>query len=286
MTNRVRLVNRAPSPTWRRHVTIIVALGILLYPLAWLLSASFKPEAEIFTNSSLIPVEPTLANYVAGWTGAGQPFWIFIANSLVISTLASAFTIVSSAFAGYAFARLEFPFRRVAFAVMLATIMLPSQVILIPQYVIFKELGWINTILPLVVPKLLAIDGFFVFLFVQFTRSLPIELDEAAKLDGCGPIRTFFQVILPLLTPAVVTAGVFSFIWSFDDFFSQIIYLSSPELLTVPLGLRRFVDASGGGGSYGGMLAMVVVALVPVTIVFLVFQRSLTAGIATAGLKG
>ncbi|CAN5408546.1 carbohydrate ABC transporter permease [soil metagenome] len=277
---------RRTSPAWTRHLLLVPALLILLYPLAWLLSSSFKPEVEIFTNPGLLPITPTLENYVEGWTGAGQPFWLFIVNSLVISVLATVFTVISSAFAGYAFARLDFPFRRIAFAAMLVTIMLPAQVTLIPQYLIFRDLGWIDTFLPLIVPKLLATEGFFVFLFVQFIRGLPLELDEAARIDGCGPIRTFFQIIFPLLTPAIVTSAVFSFIWTFDDFFSQIIYLSTTDKYTVPMALRLFIDASGGQSSYGAMLAMAVVALIPVTIVFLVLQRRLTEGIATVGLKG
>lgn len=277
---------RRVSPKWTRHLLLVPGVLILLYPLAWLLASSLKPESEIFTNAGLIPNAPTFSNYVEGWTGTGQPFSVFLVNSLVVALLAMGFTVISSAFAGYAFARLDFPFRRTAFVVMLLTIMLPAQVTLIPQYLIFRDLGWIDTFLPLVVPKLLATEGFFVFLFVQFIRGLPMELDEAARIDGCGPIRTFFQIILPLLTPAIVTSAVFSFIWTFDDFFSQIIYLSTPEKFTVPMGLRLFIDASGGQSSYGAMLAMAVVALIPVTLIFLFLQRRLTSGIATVGLKG
>lgn len=270
------------GPRWTRHLLLVPGVFLLLYPLGWLLNASFLPESAIFSGNQ---ADYTLENYINGWTGAGQPFWHFLVNSLVVAGLAAFGTVLSSSFAGYAIARLSFPLRSLALALVLVTIMLPHQVILIPQYTIFRELGWVDTFLPLIVPKFLATDGFFVFLFVQFIRGLPVELDEAARIDGCGPIRTFFQVTLPLLTPAIVTAAVFSFIWTFDDFLSQIVYLSSPGRYTVPMALRLFIDTTGQS-SYGGMLAMSVVGLIPVTIVFLVLQRRLTEGIASSGLKG
>jgi multiple sugar transport system permease protein len=277
---------RRRSTAWSRHLVLIPLLLLLLYPLAWLLSASIKPESEIFTNTGLLPIDPTLANYVTGWTNAGRPFSHFMANSIAIAALSTIGTVISASFAGYAFARLKFPFRRTLFVAMLATMMLPTQVTLIPQFLIFRELGWVDSFLPLIVPRALAHDGFFVFLFTQFVRSLPRELDEAARIDGCGPIQTFFQILLPLLSPAIITASVFSFIWAYDDFFAQLIYLSTPDLYTVPMALRVFIDTTGGTSSFGGMLAMSVISLVPVTVVFLVLQRRLTQGIAAIGLKG
>jgi multiple sugar transport system permease protein len=274
--------HRSRRSGWSRHLILVPGVVVLLYPLGWLINASFMPESAIFSGDA---ANYTLENYMSGWVGTGQPFWHYIVNSLTVASVAAFGTVMASAFAGYAFARLHFPFKRTAFVLMLVTIMLPHQVTLIPQYTIFRDMGWIDTFLPLIVPKFLAIDGFFVFLFIQFIRGLPIELDEAARLDGCGPIRTFFQVTLPLLTPAIVTAAVFSFIWTFDDFLSQIVYLSSAGKYTVPIALRLFIDTTGTS-SYGGMLAMSVVALIPVTVVFLVLQRRLTEGIASTGVKG
>jgi multiple sugar transport system permease protein len=162
--------------------------------------------------------------------------------------------------------------------------MLPQHVTLIAQYAIFRDLGWIDTFLPLVVPKFLATDAFFVFLMVQFIRGLPRELYEAARIDGCGPFQIYLRIVLPLLRPALVTTAIFSFIWTYNDFFSQLIYLSSPENLTVPLALRSFLDASGQS-EWGQMFAMSVVTLVPVVAMFVIFQRKIVAGMAHTGLK-
>jgi multiple sugar transport system permease protein len=164
------------------------------------------------------------------------------------------------------------------------TIMLPLHVANVPQYVIFSQIGWVNTFLPLIVPKLLATDSFFIFLMVQFIRGIPRELDEAARLDGAGHGRIFFSVILPLLVPALATTTIFTFIWTWGDFFSQLIFLTSSDMYTVPIALRAFTDPQAQS-SWGSMFAMSVVSLVPVFIVFLLGQKFLIKGVATTGLK-
>jgi multiple sugar transport system permease protein len=158
-------------------------------------------------------------------------------------------------------------------------------VTLIPQYAIFLGLDWVNTYLPLIVPKFLATDAFFIFLMVQFIRGLPTELDDAAKVDGCGPFGVYWRIILPLLVPALTTTAIFTFLWTYDDFFSQLIYLSDTGLYTVPLGLRLFLDSTGES-SWGPMFAMSVVSLLPTFAFFLLFQRWIVEGISTTGLKG
>ncbi|MDT7782065.1 MAG: pectin-derived oligosaccharide transport system permease protein, partial [Pseudonocardiales bacterium] len=193
--------------------------------------------------------------------------------------------VVSCSLAAYAFARLRFRLSGPLFAFALVTIMLPAHVTLIPQYVVFQQLGMIDTFVPLILPKLLATDAFFVFLMVQFMRGIPFELDEAARIDGCGPIRNYRYVVLPLSRPAMVTTAIFTFIWTWNDFFSQLIYLSSTENYTIPMGLRLFIDQTSSS-SYGPMFAMSVLSLVPIGLFFLAFQRFLVAGVATTGLKG
>jgi len=192
--------------------------------------------------------------------------------------------LVSCSMAAYAFARLQFRAKTVAFAAMLLTIMLPVHVLIIPQYVMFAQLGWINTYLPLIVPKLLATDAFFVFLMVQFVRGIPRELDEAARIDGAGHARIFLQVILPLMVPALATTTIFTFIWTWNDFFSQLIFVTDPDLYTVPVALRQFIDAQSQS-DFGALFAMSVVSLIPVFLVFLFGQRFLLRGIATTGGK-
>jgi multiple sugar transport system permease protein len=156
--------------------------------------------------------------------------------------------------------------------------------LIVPQYVLFSQLGWINTYLPLVVPKLLATDAFFIFLMVQFFRTLPKELDEAARIDGAGHGRIYFQILLPLSTPALATTAIFTFIWTWNDFFHPLVFLTKPDMYTVPIALRSFIDASGSS-SWGPMFAMSIVSLIPVFLVFLFGQKYLVKGIATTGIK-
>jgi multiple sugar transport system permease protein len=167
---------------------------------------------------------------------------------------------------------------------MLMTLMLPYRVVLIPQYVLFRQLGWVDTILPLVAPKFLAVDAFFIFLMVQFFRGIPRELDEAAQMDGCSPWRIYWKIMLPLSIPVLTTAAIFTFIWTWDDFFAPLIYLNDMNQYTVMLGLRTFLDSTGES-DYGGLFAMSVLSLVPIFLFFLFFQRLLIEGIATTGMK-
>ena len=266
------------------YAVLIFGALLMIYPLFWMVFSSFKGDEEIFSNPSALPSRWSLANYIDGWTATEPSFTRYYINSFVICLGAVVGNVFSCSLAAFAFARLEFPFKRALFAIMLLTLMLPAHVLLIPQYVLFVKFGWVNTYLPLIVPKFLATDAFFIFLMVQFIRKIPRELDEASRIDGCSTFGTFWFVVLPLLTPAIVTTVIFTFIWTYNDFFSQLIYLTSPESLTVPVGLRTLVDSSGG--AYGQLLAMSVLSLVPTFLVFLFFQRRLVEGISTSGLKG
>ncbi|GHG12509.1 MULTISPECIES: carbohydrate ABC transporter permease [Amycolatopsis] len=272
--------------SWGWHLLLVLVLVVLLYPVVWLISASFKPAEEVLTGLSLWPVHSTGDNYTQVFAGvAGYGVGHYFANSLVISAGAVIGNVVSCSLAAYAFARLHFRGRGPMFGFMLSTIMLPQHVVLIPQYVIFQKLGLVNTFWPLVLPKFLATDAFFVFLMVQFIRALPGELDEAATIDGCGPVRTFWYVIAPLLRPALITTAIFTFIWTWNDFFSQLIYLNDPGKFTLPLALQIFVDQTSQS-AFGPMFAMSVLALLPIGLFFFAFQRYLVEGVATSGLKG
>jgi pectin-derived oligosaccharide transport system permease protein len=266
------------------HVLLIGASILMLYPLLWMLSASFRPENEIFTSGSLWPSAVSLDSYFRGWNGLRVTFGTFFFNSFTIAILAIIGNLATCSLAAFAFARLEFWGRPFWFSMMLATLMLPYQVTLIPQYVLFHNLHWVNTILPLVVPKFLAADGFFIFLMVQFFRGIPKELDEAAMMDGCSPWRIYWKILLPLSTPVLATAAIFTFIWTWDDFFGPLIYLSDIRTYTVMLGLRTFVDSSAQS-DWGGLFAMSILSLLPIFLFFLFFQRLLIEGIATTGMK-
>jgi multiple sugar transport system permease protein len=275
---------RAALASLLRHAVLIGACLLMLYPLLWMVASAFKPEDIIFTDLSIIPPSLDLRNFREGWSALQVSFTTFYWNSLVIAVLVVVGNVLSCSLAAYAFARLEFPGRRLLFAVMLATLMLPYHVTLIPQYVLFLNLGWVDTILPLVVPKFLAADAFFIFLMVQFFRGLPRELDEAAMMDGCGPWRIYWKIVLPLSLPVLATASIFSFLWTWNDFFGPLIYLNDIANYTVPLALRSFIDATGTS-AWGQLFAMSVLAILPIFLVFLFFQRLIISGVALSGLK-
>lgn len=267
------------------HIVLIVGAFIMLYPLIWMVSSSLKPKELIFTELNLWPQDPRWENYVNGWSGIGVTFTTFFRNSFIVSTLAVVGNLISCSMAAYAFARLDFAFKRIWFALMLMTLMLPIHVLLVPQYVLYRNFGWLDTFLPLTVPHFLATDAFFIFLLVQFIRGIPRELDQAAEIDGGNPWQIYWGIILPLSKSALVTTAIFTFIWTWNDFLTQLIYLSSVQKYTVSLGLRLFLDSSGIS-NWGPMLAMSTLALVPVFVLFLLFQRLLVEGIATTGMKG
>jgi len=267
-----------------QHAGLILFGFSMLYPLLWMLSSSFKPTALIFREPGLWPTEFAPGNYIEGWTALTHPFHHYIINSVIIVAGAVIGNLLACSLAAYAFARLTFVAKRTFFAIMLGSIMLPVHVVIVPQYILFSNLDWINTFYPLIVPKFLAVDAFFIFLMVQFIRGLPRELDDSARIDGCGHLRIYWRIIMPLCLPALATTAIFTFIWTWNDFFSQLVFLTDPDLATVPLALRQFVD-SQGQTSWGPLFAMSVIALGPLFGFFLAGQRYLVRGIATTGIK-
>jgi multiple sugar transport system permease protein len=281
---------RSAPISWARvrplviHVVLAASALVMLYPVIWMVVSSLRPGNEIFRDPGILVKDLRIENYRVGWNALTEPFTRYLLNSALVVFGAILGNLVSCSMAAYAFARLEFHGKKFWFAIMLLSIMLPIHVVIVPQYILFSQAGWINTFLPLVVPKLLATDAFFVFLMVQFIRGIPRELDEAARIDGCGRGGIFLRVILPLMVPALATTAIFTFIWTWNDFFSQLIYLTDPKMYTVPVALRSFVDATAST-SWGSMFAMSVVSLVPVFLAFLLGQRFLIKGIATTGIK-
>lgn len=268
------------------HGLVTASCFIMLYPILWMVASSLKPTEEIWTTTaSLIPSAPTLEHYINGWAGFGTiSFTTFYLNSFFYATVATLASVASSACVAYAFAKLRFVGRGFWFSLMLLTLMLPGQVIMIPQYIVFSKLGWNNSYLPLLIPRFTG-NAFFIFLIVQFMRGIPNDLDEAAEIDGCGKIGTFFRITLPLIQPALVTAAIFSFYWTWEDFLGPLIYLQNPRLYTVSLAIRAYSDPSAGT-NWGSVFAMSSLSLVPVFILFIVFQRYLIEGISTTGIKG
>lgn len=266
----------------------IIALGLLMiYPIVWMIVSSFKPNNMIFSDPGIIPKALTLENYISGWKGyAGVSFGRFFANSLILCAGAVAGNLIACTMAAYAFGRLRFTGRNMWFALMMVTLMLPAHVTVVPQYILFNSFGWVGTFLPLIVPKFLATDAFFVFLLVQFIRSLPKELDDAAIIDGCGPVGVFMRIIVPLAVPALVTTALFTFLWAWDDFFHHLLYLTSPQIFSVSRALRTFVGDAGAVSNWGGALAMATLSMIPLFILFFTLQKYFVEGIATTGIKG
>ncbi|WP_239091111.1 carbohydrate ABC transporter permease [Asanoa iriomotensis] len=253
-----------------------------------MVGTSFKSREEIATNIGLWPDVFTPSNFREGWQNFDVSFGRFFANSAMVALLTVVGNAISCLLAAYAFARLRFRMRKFWFAIMIGTLLLPGHVLIIPQYVLFKQLGWVGEpwpYLPLLVPQFLATEAFFVFLMVQFMRGIPYELDEAAKIDGASPYTVFAHVIVPLSRPALVTTAIFSFIWTWNDFFRQLVFLSDLQDYTVPVALTLFIDSTSES-AVGPMFAMSLLSLVPVFLFFVAFQRLLVEGINTSGLKG
>ena len=262
----------------------MVALGIvMLYPLLWMVSSSFKPTAEIFGNLSLIPQQFSLDNYVRGWQfNRTTTFSTFFINSIYISTISTIGAVLASSLVAYGFARVRFRGRNFWFACMFLTLMLPYQVVMIPQFIMFHRIGWINTFFPLIVPQF-AGQAFFIFLMVQFFRGVPLELDESAVLDGCNKFIIYTRILFPLIKPALITSAIFSFYWRWDDFLGHLLYLNRTRLFTVSLAMRMFADPTYT--DWGAISAMGTLSLLPSLIIFFIFQKYIVEGISTTGLK-
>ena len=259
---------------------------IMIYPILWLAGSSFKSSSEIWNNvSSIFPKNPTIEHYINGWRGFGNiSFSVFYRNTAIITIVSTLANVFSSAFIAYGFARMRFPGKKIWFACMLITLMLPVQIQLIPQYILFSKLSLVNSFVPLILPRFFG-QAFFIFMIVQFIRGIPKSLDEAAEIDGYNPLGTYFKIIMPLITPAMITAAIFSFYWTWSEFLMPLIYLNNPKLYTLALALRSFSDPSGMT-DWGAIFAMSFLSLVPVFVIFLILQKYLIEGMSTSGIKG
>ena len=269
------------------HVLVTLGSIVMIYPLLWMVLSSFKPTDMVLpTAANLIPSTWTLDNYVRGWKGfMGYTFGTFFANSFFIALTSTFGTLLSSSFVAFALKRLRFKARGLLFVLVLSTMMLPAQILMIPQFMWYRHLNWVGTYYPMILPYFIAIQGFFVYLIMNFIGGIPKSLDEAAKIDGCSYYGIFFRIILPLIVPALVTSAIFSFIWRWDDYLSALLYVNRANMRPVSLALQLFNDPSSGS-DIGSTLAMSTLSIVPATIIFLVFQKSLVEGIASTGIKG
>jgi multiple sugar transport system permease protein len=257
----------------------------MFYPLLWMAFGSFKSTAEIFGSLSLIPKNPSLQNYVRGWAfNNATTFATFYKNSFIVTMLSTVGTVIASAFVSYGFSRIRFRGNKFWYGCMFLTLMLPYQVVMVPQFIIFQKLGWVNTFLPLIIPHFGG-GAFFIFLMVQFIRGIPAELDQSAMIDGCNKFTIFTRIIFPLVKPALITSTIFSFYWRWEDFLGPLLFLNSPQNFTVSVALRMFADPQSST-DWGAIFAMGTLSLLPSLIIFLIFQKYIVEGLVTSGLKG
>ncbi|PNS02244.1 sugar ABC transporter permease [Petrotoga miotherma DSM 10691] len=262
-----------------QYFFLILGAFISVMPFMWLVTTSLKPPGKIFSAPLLIPTNFYLKNYIEAWQSV--PFARYILNSTIMSSGIVFFQTLFSAMAGYAFARLKFKFRDALFIIFLITMMIPEPVKIIPNFLIIKNLGWYDTYRALIVPR--AVSVFAIFLFRQFFLSIPSSLEEAARIEGAGLFRIFFQIILPISKPVIVTNILFSFLFSWNDFLWPLIVTDSEKMRTIQVGLSYFQ------GRYGIrwelLSAATIFAILPSLIVFLIAQKYFIEGISTSGLK-
>lgn len=272
-----------------RHIILISVGFFLLYPVIFMVFASFKNSNEIFASSNLLPEKWLFENYTNGWSSGATgtvTFTNFFINTFVLVIPVVAATVISCTLAAYGFGRFDFPFKKILFLVLMATLMLPNTVIIIPRFMLFKKIGWLDSYLPFFVPALFAAYPFFIFMIIQFLRGVPSELDESAKMDGCNSFKILIHILLPILKPAVFSAGLFQFLWTWNDFYNQFIFINTPAKFTLSLGLRLSIDASTEAVKWNEVMAMSVCSVIPLFVLFFCAQRYFVDGIATSGLKG
>lgn len=269
------------------YVLLTVVGFIFIYPLIWMFFGSFKPNGEIVGSLRLFPSEFQLEPYKLGWQSGGQfSFADFFTNSFLMTIPTVIFTTLSCILVAYGFARFRFPLHKVLFALMISTLMMPQTVVIVPRYILFKNLGWLDTYMPFYIPAILGGSAFYIFMQYQFLRGMSRELDESAMIDGCGSFGILVRILMPLSMPAMISAAIFNFMWSWNEFFTVLIYISSVKNYTVSLGLHMMLQLMDSATSWNQIMAMSVLSMLPGLLFFFLAQRFFVEGIATTGIKG
>lgn len=272
--------------TFLCYAVLIIVGFMMVYPLIWMVGASFKTNSEIFSSIGFIPLAPTMNGYIRGFKGyEGMTLLHFMGNTYKFVIPKVILTVVSAVITAYGFARFQFVGKKFSFAVLLSTLFLPQVVLNVPQYILFNQLGWLDSYLPLVIPSMLAGDTYFVYMLIQFLRGVPKELEEAAKIDGCNVMQTLWYVIVPMLKPSIVSCALFQFMWASNDFMGPLIYVNTVAKYPVSIFLRMSMDADVGF-EWNRVLAMSLIAIMPSLFVFFAAQNSFVDGIAAGGVKG
>lgn len=270
----------------RYAILLIVAL-IMLYPMIWMIGATFKSNAEIFSSIGFWPKSFDFTSYVKGWqTGTEFTFATYFVNTFKIVIPKVVFTLISTIFVAYGFARFDFPFKKILFSALISTLFLPGVVKTIPMYLMWRNLGLLDTYVPLIAGTLFAQSAFNVFMLVQFMRGIPHDYDEAAIMDGCNSFQLLFKILLPIVKPALVTIGLLEFMGSMNDFMGPLIYISSVEKFPVSVALKMAMDTTSGGFQWNQIIAMSVIALIPSIVLFFSASRQFIDGMSAGGLKG
>ena len=266
---------------------IIAVIGlVLLYPIIWMFFATFKSNEDIFGSTRLLPSVWHFENYVEGWKGSSRlTYTTFFINTFKLVVPTTLLTVLSACLTAYAFARFDFPCKGLLFSVLIGLMMLPGAVVIIPRYLLYNQFHWIDTYMPFYIPALLCCNPFFPYMLIQFLRGIPKELDESAYIDGCSTFRTLVSILLPLMKPALFSAGLFQFLWTYNDYFNSLIFISSQKMYPISLALRMSLD-SESVVNWGKVMAMAFVAVLPVMVLFFAAQKYFVEGIATSGLKG
>ena len=268
------------------YILLLLVAFVMCYPLIWMFFSSFKTNYEILGTHKLLPEKFIFDGYINGWKGIGKhSFGLYIINTFKMVVPTVLFTVFSSSLVAYGFGRFKFPLKKPLFGFMISTLMLPNSVIIIPRYLLFNKWGWLDTYKPFIVPAIFACDAFFIFMLVQFIRGIPKELDEAATIDGCSPVGIYGRILLPLMKPALFSAGLFKFMWTWNDFFNTLIYISKVEKYPLSLGLRISLDTASAV-QWNQIMAMSLISILPLVVLFFMAQKYFVEGIATSGIKG
>lgn len=259
---------------------------LMLFPVIWMFFACFKSNHEIFGSLSLLPENWSPESFIKGWKTTGTYTYAkYFINTFALVVPTTLLTLVSCSLVAYGFARFDFPGNQFLFMILITTLMLPNAVIIIPRYALFHKLGWLDTYMTFYAPAATGCYPFFVFMMVQFLRGLPRDLDESAYIDGCGPFQCFIQILLPLLKPALFSAGLFQFLWTWNDFFNTNIYINTVAKFPLSLALRISIDVTSNI-QWNQVMAMALVSILPLILLFFAAQKYFVEGIATTGMKG
>ena len=270
---------------------VLILVGIIMiYPLVWMVGATFKTNAEIFSGIGFITKNPTLQGYIDAVTqnyGGDISIWKAFVNTYSFVLPKVIFTVISSVIAAYGFSRFQFKGRDFLFGIMISTLFLPQVVLNVPQYLMYNTFGWINSplYLPLWVPTLFATETYFVYQLVQFMRSIPHDLDEAAAIDGCGPVKILYKIICPMLSPSLVACALFHFMWSCNDYMGPLLYVQTPSKYPMSIFVKLSMDADNGF-NWNRILALSLISIIPQLVVFFCAQDAFIDGISAGAVKG